>query len=249
MASTSKPRARWVKNIDPHTPGALLKRGRAVIGRVLYSDMTRSYSCFLGSPEAERWLGVAGDLAAAKDKVDHARAVDVATEFLRGISPGQRVSLFDPRAVNFPGQWCAVHMLEEAPDRLPYTPVCTKPMHFKIYMRTHLEIPGFVSNLCACELAKGSKHLAVWEMPADAKHVMSATGFDNGKHDEERQTWQSTMCGVLWETTGGRSWHKDGHMSYPAPVHWPKITCPGCAMREGRPPAEIDGVTVFEVSA
>ena len=229
MPNKSTPRPRWVKNTDPHTPGALLKQGRAVIGRVLYNDLTRSYSCFVGKSESERWLGVAGDLAAAKAKVDEARAVDVATEFLRGIKPGQRVSLLDPRAMNFPGKWMAEYVLEEAPDRLPYTPVCTKPTHFKIYMRGHLEIPCFVSNLCACELAKGSKQLAVWEMPADA--------------------WQSTMCGELFETTGGRRWHEHGHLTYPTPTHWPKITCPGCAMREGRPPQEIDGVTVFEVSA
>ncbi|MEU1552208.1 hypothetical protein ABZ517_05725 [Streptomyces scabiei] len=248
MATKSVPRPRWVKNTDPHTPGALLKQGRAVIGRVLYSDMTRNYSCFVGESVVERWLGCAGDLEAAKQKVDDARALDMATEFLQRIQPQQRVSLLDPRAINFPGKWMAEYVLEEAPDRLSYTPVCTKSTHFKIYMRVHLGITCFVSNLCACELAKGSKQLAVWEMPEDAKHVMSATGFTNGKHYEEQRTWQSTMCGVLFETTGGRRWHEHGHMTYPAPVHWPEITCPGCAMREGRPPAEIDGVTVFEVA-
>jgi hypothetical protein len=175
--------------------------------------------------------------------------IEEATDFLQGIKPGQRVSLLDPRAVNFPGKWCALHVLEGEQPNLPYNPLCTNVRHVKIYMRSHPEIPGFISNLCACELANGSKQLAVWDMPTDAKHVMSATGFDNGKHYEERRTWQSTMCGVLWETTGGRRWHEDGHRTYPAPVHWPEITCPGCAMREGRPPQEIDGVTVFGAAA
>lgn len=248
MTKGSPTRPRWVKNTNPHTPGALLKQGRAVIGRILYSDMTRNYSCFVGESVVERWLGCAEDLEGAKKKVDDARALDLATEFLQGIKPGQRVSLFDPRAVNHPGQWCAEFVLEGERPNLPYNPICTRSTHFKIYMRVW-EHTGFVSNLCACELAKGQKRLAVWDMPEDATHSMSASGFDNGKHYEERQTWQSTRCGVLLETTGGVKLWEQGHRSYITPANFDLINCPGCLMREGKPPQEIEGVTVFEVPA
>lgn len=172
-------------------------------------------------------------------------ATEAATEFLQGIEAGQRVSLFDPGSVNSRNQWQPEFVLHGEQPNLPYNPICRNQNHFRIYMRGHLEVPGFISNLCACELAEGRKRLAVWEMPEDAKHVMSATGFDNGKYHEDRQSWQSTMCGVLWETTGGRSWHPEGHLSYPTPTHWHEITCPGCVMREGKAPEEIDGVKVF----
>ncbi|MFF8283293.1 hypothetical protein ACF06W_11290 [Streptomyces albus] len=72
--STGTPR--WHKSKDPHTPGAFLKVGRKQIGRVLYSDFTRSYSCFAGEPSSERWLGCADDLSAAKKKVDDAVKAD-----------------------------------------------------------------------------------------------------------------------------------------------------------------------------
>lgn len=170
--------------------------------------------------------------------------IEEASEFLKGIEPRQRVSLFDPRDVNHRGVWSPLYVLHGVQRNLPYNPTCTNRDHFRISLRVW-EHTGFILNMCACELVAGRKRLAVWDMPADAKHVMSATGFDNGKHYEERRTWQSTMCGVLFETTGDRRWHEHGHMSYPAPVHWPQITCPGCAMREGRPPQEIEGVTVF----
>ncbi|MFD4475963.1 hypothetical protein ACFWPU_07590 [Streptomyces sp. NPDC058471] len=171
--------------------------------------------------------------------------VDNATAFLRAIQPGQRVSLFDPHAVNNRGKWTAEFVGEGKQETLPYTPICTNPDHFRIYMRVHENVRCYISNLCACELASGSKQLAVWEMPEDARHSMSATGFDNGKYDAERQTWQSTMCGVLLETTGGVKLWDLGHSSYITIHSLHRLTCPGCLMREGKPPAEIDGVTVF----
>ncbi|MEV8601860.1 hypothetical protein AB0465_18500 [Streptomyces griseoviridis] len=71
------PRPRWVRSKDPHTPGAFLKVGGKQIGRVLYSDFTRTYSCFVGEPSAERWLGCAAEeIAAAKKKVDDAVKAD-----------------------------------------------------------------------------------------------------------------------------------------------------------------------------
>ncbi|UXX93948.1 hypothetical protein N7U49_21300 [Streptomyces sp. AD2-2] len=166
------------------------------------------------------------------------------TDFLKEIRPGMRVSLLDPRDMNSRNEWQALHVLEGEQPTLPYTPVCRDMSHARIYMRVWAHT-GFIANLCACELAAGRKRIALWEMPPDAKHVMSATGFDNGKHYEERRMWQSTRCGVLWETTGGRSWSQDGHRTYPTPAHWHKITCPGCAMREGKSPEDIDGVTTF----
>ncbi|MFE7114918.1 hypothetical protein ACFU99_05770 [Streptomyces sp. NPDC057654] len=73
----SVPRTRWVKSKDPHTPGAFLMRGGTQIGRVLYSDFTRTYSCFVGDSGAERWLGCAAeDITAAKRKVDDAVRAD-----------------------------------------------------------------------------------------------------------------------------------------------------------------------------
>ncbi|MET8342513.1 hypothetical protein [Streptomyces microflavus] len=71
------PRPRWFKSTDPHTPGAFLKISGKQIGRVLYSDFTRTYSCFVGEPSAERWLGCAAEeIAAAKKKVDDAVRAD-----------------------------------------------------------------------------------------------------------------------------------------------------------------------------
>ncbi|MEU3979688.1 hypothetical protein AB0F77_06170 [Streptomyces sp. NPDC026672] len=247
MAKKSPSRPRWVRNTDPHTPGALLKQGRAVIGRVLYSDMTRNYSCFVGESVVERWLGCAADLEAAKKKVDDARALDLATEFLQRIKPGQRVSLFDPRSVNYRDKWHAEFVLDGEQPNLPYNPICKNSRHFRIYMRMHKDVVCFISNLCACELANGSKRLAVWDMPEDAKHSMSATGFDNGMHYEDRRTWQSTMCGLLLETTGGVSLREQGHSSYITIHSLDRLTCPGCLMREGKPPQEIDGVTIFGI--
>ncbi|MEU0942379.1 hypothetical protein ABZ379_06215 [Streptomyces canus] len=174
--------------------------------------------------------------------------IEEATDFLRGIKPGQRVSLFDPRAVNHPGKWCARYVLEGEQPNLPYNPICRNRNHFRIYMQVW-EHTGFVDNLCACELANGRKRLTVWEMPEDAKHSMSATGFDNGKHYEERRTWQSTRCGVLLETTGDAKLWEQGHRSYISPANFHLINCPGCLMKEGKPPAEIEGVTVFGVAA
>ncbi|MGW6604842.1 hypothetical protein [Streptomyces sp. NPDC055036] len=170
--------------------------------------------------------------------------LEEATKFLKEIQPGQRVSLMDPKAVNHRGRWCAEFVLEGEQPTLPYTPICTNRDHFRIYMRVW-EHTGYISNLCACELANGSKQLAVWDMPQDAKHSMSATCFDNGKHDEERQAWQSSMCGVLLETTGGVKLWEQGHGSYITIHSLGRINCPGCLMKHGKPPAEIDGVTVF----
>lgn len=68
MAATTKPR--WVRNTDPHTPGFLLKRGRVQVGRVLYSDFARLYSCFVRPEgEAERFLGAAETPDKAKARV------------------------------------------------------------------------------------------------------------------------------------------------------------------------------------
>ncbi|MFE6939576.1 hypothetical protein [Streptomyces chartreusis] len=170
--------------------------------------------------------------------------IEEATEFLKGIQAGQRVSLFDPTAVNHRNTWHAEWVLEGEQPSLPYNPVCNNLQHFRIYMRVWKHT-GFISNLCACELAEGRKRLALWDMPADAKHSMSATGFDNGRHDKKRQTWQSTMCGVLLETTGGVKLWEQGHQSYANRMTLDRLTCPGCQMREGKPPQEIDGVTVF----
>lgn len=81
MANEAKdaptPLARWVKSRDPHTPGAFLKQGGKQIGRVLYSEFTRTYSCYVGEPSDERWLGCAAtDIDAAKKKVDDAVKAD-----------------------------------------------------------------------------------------------------------------------------------------------------------------------------
>ncbi|MFV0135558.1 hypothetical protein ACLGIH_20440 [Streptomyces sp. HMX87] len=167
--------------------------------------------------------------------------IQAATDFLKGIKPGARVSLLDPHDVNSRNEWQALHVLEGEQPTLPYVPVCRDMTHTRIYMRVWVHT-GFIANLCACELAAGRKWIATWDMPADAKHVMSATGFEDR---ETSQTWQSTRCGVLLETTDGRRPYKDGHLTYPTPTHWHKITCPGCAMREGKDPEAIEGVTVF----
>lgn len=69
MATT---RTRWIRNTDPHTPGFLLKQGRVTVGRILYVDFTRNYSCFVSDNGKERWLGCADTPAAAKTKVANA---------------------------------------------------------------------------------------------------------------------------------------------------------------------------------
>lgn len=75
--SAAAPRARWVKSKDPHTPGAFLRLAGKQIGRVLYSDFTRTYSCFVGEPSAERWLGCAAeDIEKAKETVEAAVKAD-----------------------------------------------------------------------------------------------------------------------------------------------------------------------------
>ncbi|WP_405668048.1 hypothetical protein [Streptomyces sp. NBC_00055] len=170
--------------------------------------------------------------------------IDEATAFLRGIQPGQRVSLWDAVSVSNRGEWSALYVLHGVQRRLPYNPVCTDHDHFRISMRVW-ENHGFISNMCACELLDGRKRLAVWDMPADAKHHVSATGFDNGKHCEGRRTWQSTMCAVLLETTGGVKLWEQGHSSYITVHSLDRLTCPGCLMRAGKQPSEIDGVTVL----
>lgn len=70
---TTKTVARWKRSTDPHTPGFLLRRGGRQVGRVLYVDLTRNYSCFV-QPEGgpERWLGCAPTPGAAKTKVTDA---------------------------------------------------------------------------------------------------------------------------------------------------------------------------------
>ncbi|MEW1922205.1 hypothetical protein [Streptomyces sp. NPDC088360] len=78
--NAATPRPRWVKSKDPHTPGAFLKAGGKQIGRVLYSDFTRNYSCFVGEPSTERWLGCAEDINAAKEKVGQAAKADAGRE-------------------------------------------------------------------------------------------------------------------------------------------------------------------------
>lgn len=175
--------------------------------------------------------------------------IEEATAFLRSIKPGQRVSLFDPRSVNHRNTWHAEYVMDGKQPNLPYNPICNKPDHHRIYMRTWEHVTCFISNVCACELASGWKKLAVWDMPADARHSMSQTGFDNREHGEGRRTWQSTMCGVLLETTGGVNLREQGHHSYITLGTVHRLNCPGCMMREGMPPEEIDGVTVFGVAA
>ncbi|MBD0734002.1 hypothetical protein [Streptomyces sp. CBMA29] len=167
--------------------------------------------------------------------------IERATDFLRGIQPGQRVSLFDPLAVNHPGTWQAEWVLEGEQPTLPYNPICYVRDHFKIYMRVWLHT-GFISNLCACELDMGRKRLAVWSMPDDARHSMSATSFENR---ETGQGWQSTECGVLIETTGGISPNKQGHSSYITPESRHRLTCPGCLMRHGELPEDVTGVVLY----
>lgn len=66
------PGARWVPSEDPHTPGAFLRLGDKQLGRVLYCELLRLYSCFVGNPDAERWLGGSGDMAAAQAKFEGA---------------------------------------------------------------------------------------------------------------------------------------------------------------------------------
>lgn len=70
MTTTARPR--FVRNTDPHTPGFLYKQGRTVVGRILYVDFTRNYSCFVQVDGKEKWLGCADTPAAAKDKVTRA---------------------------------------------------------------------------------------------------------------------------------------------------------------------------------
>ncbi|MFD3923052.1 hypothetical protein [Streptomyces sp. NPDC058595] len=165
-----------------------------------------------------------------------------ATEFLTAIEPGQRVSLWDPHAVNHPGQWKALFVLPEEPQPThPYTPKCLNRQHFRLYMRLWQQTVCFVSNLCACELAEGSKRLTVWDMPTDATHSVSQTCFSD---PETGRTWLSSQCGVLLETTGGRLPHREGHRYYPQFGAVPdSLTCPGCRMRNGMRPETCRGVT------
>ncbi|MFI1796598.1 hypothetical protein ACH427_04460 [Streptomyces sp. NPDC020379] len=154
---------------------------------------------------------------------------DEATGLLASLKAGDRISLLDPGAVNYPGRWNPYFVLDGEQATLPYVPVCRNRQHTRIYMRVWEHI-GFIANLCACELAAGRKQLKTWVMPEDAKHIVSATGF---KDRATNQTWQSTQCGVLLETTGGRRWGQ-GHLSYPMYGHHEdRITCPGCRLSNG----------------
>ncbi|MFJ5725827.1 hypothetical protein [Streptomyces sp. NPDC093149] len=56
---------RWPEAGRPPGPTPL-KQGRNQIGRVLYSDFARLYSCFIGEPSHERFLGCTEYLKAAK---------------------------------------------------------------------------------------------------------------------------------------------------------------------------------------
>ncbi|MGW3763062.1 hypothetical protein [Streptomyces sp. NPDC005131] len=162
-----------------------------------------------------------------------------ATEFLKGIEAGSRASLLDPRAVNHPGTWSAEFVLLGEQQTLPYTPLCRDSSHTRIYMRVW-EHTGYVSNLCACELAAGNKRLAVWQMPDDATHSMSATGFDDR---ETGRRWRSTQCGVLIETTDGVHPSAYGHQAYVVPgMVRDSLTCPGCRLRNGVGPESCPGV-------
>ncbi|MFE4335383.1 hypothetical protein ACFRQM_40060 [Streptomyces sp. NPDC056831] len=166
--------------------------------------------------------------------------MDEAIKLLSGIEPGTRVSLFDPRAVNHRNTWCAEFVLPGEQQNLPYNPICHDRSHVRIFMRGHEDVVGFISNVCACELVQGSKRLAVWEAPENALHSMSATGFEDR---ESGRTWQSTMCGVLLETTDGRSPWREGHMSYVIDGRLPdRLTCLGCRLRHGARPEECAGV-------
>ncbi|MGW1180209.1 hypothetical protein [Streptomyces drozdowiczii] len=99
---------RWHKSKDPHTPGAFLKVGRKQIGRVLYSDFTRNYSCFVGQPSTERWLGCADSIDTAKIKVSKAAEADAKRE--AQVFPAH----FDLRPMN-----CSVQDLEQRAPGLP----------------------------------------------------------------------------------------------------------------------------------
>lgn len=61
--------ARWYRNNDPQTPGFILREGGKQVGRILRDDFTRLYSCFVGEPAAEKWLGAKGEPAEAKTYV------------------------------------------------------------------------------------------------------------------------------------------------------------------------------------
>lgn len=79
MSNKPRNRPRWVRSKDTHTPGFFLVQKRKQIGRILYSDFLRTYSCFVGEPSAERWLGCAAETpAAAKKKVEDAVKADAA---------------------------------------------------------------------------------------------------------------------------------------------------------------------------
>ncbi|MEU5425214.1 hypothetical protein AB0H73_06350 [Streptomyces olivoreticuli] len=156
--------------------------------------------------------------------------LDEATELLASVKAGDRVSLLDPHDVNHRGRWIPYFVLDGEHVTLPYVPVCRNRQHTRIYMRVW-EHTGFIANLCSCELTAGKKQLKTWVMPEDAKHIMSATGFEDR---DTNQIWQSTYCGVLLETTDGQKPWDQGHLYYPMYGHHEDaITCPGCRLLNG----------------
>lgn len=76
MSNKPRKRPRWVRSKDTHTPGFFLVQDRKQIGRILWSDWTRTYSCFVGEPSKERWLGCAAETPAAKKTVEDAVKAD-----------------------------------------------------------------------------------------------------------------------------------------------------------------------------
>ncbi|MEU1816160.1 hypothetical protein ABZ543_13315 [Streptomyces roseifaciens] len=161
--------------------------------------------------------------------------IEEANELLADLQPGDRLSLLDPKAINHRGLWCAYYVVAAAAVNVPSYRRCLHgPEHVKVSVQVW-EHTGFVDEIAACHLTDPStyarKSVRVWQMPEDAKHTVSQTCFENR---ETGQSWISTTCGVLLETTGDRKWWKDGHLGYPAyGMHSDRITCPGCQLRNG----------------
>lgn len=158
--------------------------------------------------------------------------LELATELLAGLTVGDRVAVKDPRATNCRGQWTNYWVVEDPAINLPTYRRCQHG-HATVSLRVW-QHTKYVDQLAACHLIDPSqwvrKEARVWQPVEGAKHIVSATGLEDR---DTGQTWQSTVCGELLETTGGRSWGTE-HITYPTyGRHSDRITCPGCRLRNG----------------
>lgn len=138
------------------------------------------------------------------------------------------------------GLWQARYVVSGKPADLVRRPFCGDRTHRRIYTQLY-ESGGVLSDVCACEVESGRAQLAMWEMPADARHVLSPRGFEDR---ETGRCWVSTHCGVLWESAGAQKPCRLDLVTQLSVDRLSGITCPGCALRVGRPLEEIGGLVL-----